>query len=143
MVARPRGAIIHVNNSHEKKNFKRLVSCYRLLPRTSDNVSLLRELELRLDEVGVVAYPRNPTALTHEARFHLVSLGDNDILVSGSPQILPVTLIQRTGNPAPTGRYLVDTLLQSGIITPRAYSFSDGRQEMSFVGSGVIQPGDM
>ena len=35
------------------------------------------------------------------------------------------------------------TLQHSGVVASREYFVSDGRQELPFVGSGVVQPGDV
>lgn len=43
---------------------------------------------------------------------------DEDVFVSGWPQILPVTLAWRTCNSALMSKYLMDVLPQSGILAP-------------------------
>ena len=92
---------------------------------------------------------QSPPAFSHNrspsdnACFHLVYAGQEDAVISDEPQTLPVNLVGRTGHPAPTGNYLVATLPQSGVAASSEYFVSDGRQELPFVGSGVVQPGDV
>lgn len=85
---------------------------------------------------------RSPHASPGSDRFRLAWTGHDQEDLCDSPQVVPVSLVSSPGTPAPVGNFLVEALLESGVIASGICFVCDGRHGIPLVGYGVLQPGE-
>ena len=90
---------------------------------------------------GVSAYAIEPIAA--DGGFHLFYDGTVGVTLSEEPQLLEVNLMRSNGSPALTGYYLVDMLLQPGILSMQEHFVASWRQVLPLTGVADLEPGEL